>query len=229
MNRTLVEVVRSMLTGAHLPPQFWAEALATAVYPLRNRSLTKSLKNLTPFEAWTGRKPSVNHLKVFGCIAYGHIAKEERKKLDVKAKKCILLGYGVRVKGYRLYDLQKRKVFYSRDVVFDEDSCIESENKEQPESNDCKLNTPRSVALMMCIKMKYLIMSNHKIMKNLTLKYKYDALPETEDHQFDVVSGSYVQDSQSPEPVTVEEALDGSEKNKWKEAMKQTGWKDTRK
>ena len=94
MNRTLVEAVRSMLTGAHLPPQFWAEALATAVY-LRNRSLTKSLKNLTPFEAWTGRKPSVNHLKVFSCIAYAHIAKEEIKKLDVKAKKCILLGYGV--------------------------------------------------------------------------------------------------------------------------------------
>ena len=42
MNRTLVETVRSMLTGARLPQRFWAEALSTAVY-LKNRSPTRTL------------------------------------------------------------------------------------------------------------------------------------------------------------------------------------------
>ena len=97
LNRTLMDSVRSMLVGAHLPQRFWAEALATAVY-LRNRSPTKSVDGLTPYEAWSGHTPSVDHLKVFGCTAYAHISKEEGQKLDLKAKKCILLGYGTEVK-----------------------------------------------------------------------------------------------------------------------------------
>ena len=81
-NRTLMEAVRSMLVGAQLPQRFWAEALATAVY-LRNRSPTKAVSGLTPYEAWTGRKPVVNHLKVFGCVTYAHIPKEEK---DVRSE-----------------------------------------------------------------------------------------------------------------------------------------------
>ena len=119
LNRTLMEAVRSMLVGAKLPQKFWAEALATAVY-LRNRSPTKSISDSTPYESWSGRKATANHLKVFGCVAYAHISKEERRKLDPKAKKCILLGYGTTVKGYRLYCPQEGRVFYSRDVIFDE-------------------------------------------------------------------------------------------------------------
>ena len=71
MNRTLVEAVRSMLAEAKLPHCFWAEALSTAVY-LRNRSPTKAVKGMTPFEAWTGDKPIVEHLRAFGCAAHAH-------------------------------------------------------------------------------------------------------------------------------------------------------------
>ena len=92
-----------MLTDSKLPQQFWAEALTTAVY-LLNRSPTKTLENGTPFEEWTGEKPRVNHMKIFGCTAYTHIPEDERKKLDSKAKKCIFLGYGGLKKGYYLYD-----------------------------------------------------------------------------------------------------------------------------
>ena len=116
MNRTLVESVRSMLTDSMLPKQFWAEALSTAVY-LRNRSPTKAVTGMTPFEAWTGEKPSVDHLRTFGCTAY---AKDERKKLDSKARKYILLGYGNETKGYRLYDPIQSRVIHSRDVLFNE-------------------------------------------------------------------------------------------------------------
>ena len=58
MNRTLVEAVRSMLVDAKLPHRLWAEALSTAAY-LVNRSHTKALGDKTPFEAWYGKKPSV--------------------------------------------------------------------------------------------------------------------------------------------------------------------------
>ena len=114
-NRTLVESVRAMLTQAKLPKKFWVEALNTAVY-LRNRSPTKAVNHATPFEAWTGNKPDVSHLHSFGCTAYAHIPKDERKKLDSKTRKCIFLGYGTETKGYRLYDCERKGVFYSRDV-----------------------------------------------------------------------------------------------------------------
>ena len=120
MNRTLMEMVRSLLSDSHLPQVFWAEALSTAVY-FRNRSPTKAVTAVTPFEAWSGDQPDLIHLRRFGCLAYSHVSKEERQKLDVKARECIMLGYGVNEKGYRLYDVEKRKVFHSRDVVFYEE------------------------------------------------------------------------------------------------------------
>ena len=119
MNRTLVEAVRSMLSDAKLPKCFWAEALATAVY-FRNRRPTNAVQGKTPHEAWTNVKPSVDHLKVFGCLCYSHVANDERQKLDVKARKCIMLGYGTETKAYRLYDVEREKVLYSRDVIFNE-------------------------------------------------------------------------------------------------------------
>ena len=113
LNRTLVETTRSMLIDAKLPQQFWAEALSTAVY-LKNRSPTKAVDGMTSCGAWTRKKPKVAHLRVFGCEAYAHIPKDERRKLDPKARKCVLLGYGEETKGYRFYDPEKRKVFQSR-------------------------------------------------------------------------------------------------------------------
>ena len=53
MNRILVEVTCSVLSGSHFPPKFWAEALSTAVY-VRSRSPIKALSEMTPQEAWTG-------------------------------------------------------------------------------------------------------------------------------------------------------------------------------
>jgi len=105
------------LIPCKLPHEFWAEALFTAAY-LRNLSPTKALEGTTTYEAWTNKKPSVNHLKIFGCEAFAHIPKDEREKLDSKARKCIFLGYGQKTKGYWFYDTNHLKVFYSRDVEF---------------------------------------------------------------------------------------------------------------
>lgn len=81
MNRTLIETLKPMLAHSKLPESFWAEALNTAVY-LRNRSPTKAVSGMTPYEAWTGTKPRVDGLRVFGCQAFVHVPKEQRKKLE---------------------------------------------------------------------------------------------------------------------------------------------------
>ena len=114
-NSTLVEMVRSLLADSEMPKLFWAKALATAVY-LRNRSPTKSVEGKTPYEAIYGEKPKVGHLRVFGCTAYSHIPKDEREKLDAKARHCIFLGYPSNRKGYQLYDQSIHRVIHSRDV-----------------------------------------------------------------------------------------------------------------
>lgn len=119
MNRTLMEKARSMLSGAGLEQKFWAEAVATACY-LINRSPTSALVDKTPMEAWSGHKPSLRHLQVFGCEAYAHVPKEKRTKLENKAVKCIFIGYSYGVKGYKLWDPVAQKVIHSRSVIFRE-------------------------------------------------------------------------------------------------------------
>lgn len=138
-NRTVVEMVRSMLKTKTLPDRFWAEAVATSVY-LLNLSPTKAVMNRstdyrTPFEAWYNQKPSVSHLKVFGCIAYCLKNAQSRKKLDQKSDKCIFIGYCSRSKAYRLYNPDTQKIITSRNVVFDENAKWGLQNTDEDESH----------------------------------------------------------------------------------------------
>ena len=104
MNRTLVELAHSIIAHVALSDIFWAEAVSTAAY-VRNRLPTTALKeNETPYERWYGRKPDVGHLRVFGCMAYGHVPDRERRKLDKKSRKMHFVGYSITSKGYRLFD-----------------------------------------------------------------------------------------------------------------------------
>ena len=119
MNRTIVEMARCMFSKSKLPKKFWAETVNTAVY-IRNRSPTNAVKGMTPYQCLFGDKPRVDMMKVFGCLAYSHIPKDERKKFNVKTRKCIFLGYSTNVKAYRLYDCDRQKIIHSRDVIFNE-------------------------------------------------------------------------------------------------------------
>ena len=119
-NRTILDIARSMLKSKGMPKEFWAEAVACAVY-LSNRSPTRSVWGKTPQEAWSGRKPGISHLKVFGSIGYVHVPDETRTKLDDKSKKFILIGYDSSSKGYKLYNPNTKKTVISRDVEFDEE------------------------------------------------------------------------------------------------------------
>ena len=63
-NRTAMEGVRSMLQDSGLRSRFWAEALHTFVH-VKNRCTHRLLKDCTPDERWWGKKPSVQHLRIF--------------------------------------------------------------------------------------------------------------------------------------------------------------------
>ena len=115
-----MNMVRSMLSGKEIPKTFWPEAVNWTMYVL-NRSPTVAVKNVTPEEAWSGAKPTVEHFKVFGCVAHVHVPDARRTKLDYKSHVCVLLGFSEESKGYRLYDSVTKRVVTSRDVVFEED------------------------------------------------------------------------------------------------------------
>ncbi|TXG72550.1 hypothetical protein EZV62_001129 [Acer yangbiense] len=118
-NRTIMNLVRSMLSEKKIPKTFWPEAVNWTVYIL-NRSPTLVVKNITPEEAWSGIKPSVEHFRVFGCLAHVHVPDAKRTKLEDKSIACVLLGVSEESKAYRLYNPIAKKIITSRDVVFEE-------------------------------------------------------------------------------------------------------------
>ncbi|KAG8472464.1 hypothetical protein CXB51_034185 [Gossypium anomalum] len=131
-NRSLLDMARCLLFEKKLPKNLWAEVVNTAVY-LQNRLPTKALEQKTPFEGWFGFKPSVEHLRVFGCLCYAHIPAVKRDKLYERAQPGILMGYSAVKKGYRILDPLTNKIQVSRDVIFDEHACW-NWNKGEPEA-----------------------------------------------------------------------------------------------
>ncbi|MCO5587551.1 hypothetical protein L7F22_041501 [Adiantum nelumboides] len=83
-----------------------------------NTTPTAAVHGVTLEEKYSGKKPNLPHLKVFGCIAYVHISNELCKKLDSKAKKCMFVGYSNEQKGYKCYNPSTCELRVSRDVVF---------------------------------------------------------------------------------------------------------------
>lgn len=116
MNRTIMEKVRCMLHETKLPKFLWAEAVNYSVYLINRQPHSKI--GMTPQEAWTGAKPNLSHIKIFGTKAMIHIPDQKRRKLDPKAEKGYMVGFDINTKGYRLYLPHKRQVIINRNVSF---------------------------------------------------------------------------------------------------------------
>ncbi|KAL0641221.1 hypothetical protein Bca4012_102626 [Brassica carinata] len=100
--------------------RFWSDAVTTACY-LINRTPTLILQGLSPFEVLNRYKPSLEHMKIFGCLCFVMVPGELRNKLEARSSKAMFVGYSSSQKGYKCYDPNTRRVLVSREVKFVEE------------------------------------------------------------------------------------------------------------
>ena len=134
-NCHLLETTRLVLIGADVPFFSWDVALQTATY-LINRMSSKVLNFLTPLQ---GRAtfvplPSVLVLppRVFGCVAFVHLHKNQWTKLDSCALRCVFMVYGLHQKGYRCYHPSSRQMYTTMNVTFSKSKMYYSPTSSNP-------------------------------------------------------------------------------------------------
>lgn len=113
----LREKARCLRLNTSLSKGFWVTLINMACY-IANKSPRASLDGNVAEEVWIGNPIDLINLRIFGYPTYVHISSKDRSKLDPKSKQCIFIGYNKGVKGYKSWDLVKRKVVVSIDVVF---------------------------------------------------------------------------------------------------------------
>ncbi|GKV37328.1 hypothetical protein SLEP1_g45367 [Rubroshorea leprosula] len=116
-NRHILEVVRTLLSTSHAPPNFWVEAAFTTIY-LINRIPSEVLHNTSPYYSLHKCHPDYSRLHVFGCVCFVHLPSHERTKLSNQAAMCVFVGYGIDQKGFLCYDPKIGRIRISRHVVF---------------------------------------------------------------------------------------------------------------
>ena len=116
-HKHILEVARALRFQASLPLKFWGECVLTATY-LINITPTPKLSGKCPYEILFKKLPSYSHLRVFGSLCYALNSNKSKDKFESKAVRCVFLGYPHSQKSYKVFDLEKHKLFVSRDVIF---------------------------------------------------------------------------------------------------------------
>nr|GFC97121.1 zinc finger, CCHC-type [Tanacetum cinerariifolium] len=137
-NRTLLDMVRSMMSQTTLLKSFWDYALETVACIL-NIVPTKKVKK-TPYEVWHGQAPKLSYLKVWGCEA---LVKRDTltkpDKLEPRSIKCIFIGYLKETMGYSFYYTPENKVLVARNAEF-----LENNTSLNHEEDDLEIDEPQS-------------------------------------------------------------------------------------
>ena len=110
-NRTLLDMVRSMMFLTNLSLLFWGYALEIAAFTL-NRAPAKSIET-TPYELWFSNKPKMSFLKVWSCDAYMKKGFQP-DKLEPKSEKCVFIEYPKVTIGYTFYHRSEGKLFVAK-------------------------------------------------------------------------------------------------------------------
>lgn len=118
------------------------EATRTAVY-IQNRCPHVILKDKTPKEVFTGEKPKVGHLRIFGCSIYIHVPKEKRTKMEPSGNKRIFVGYSETSKAYKIFIPSTRLIEVNKDVTFHEEETFRRSRELQ---DDSELEKPKAPA-----------------------------------------------------------------------------------
>ena len=113
-NKTLLDMVRSMMSHASLPDSFWGYALQTAAHIL-NQVPSKTVLG-TPYERWSGRKSVLNYFRIWGCPAY--VLKPKTGKLASRSELCLFVGYPLRTRGYIFIVLLTKRFLYYECSLF---------------------------------------------------------------------------------------------------------------
>ncbi|GJW07501.1 retrotransposon protein, putative, ty1-copia subclass, partial [Tanacetum coccineum] len=122
-NRTLLDMVRSMMNLTTLPLSFWDYSLESATRIL-NMVPTKKVDK-TPYELWYGKVSNLSYLKVWGCEAL--VKRDTPDKLEQRSVKCILIGYPKKMMGYYFYFPPENKIVVVRYAEFFEKRLINQE------------------------------------------------------------------------------------------------------
>ena len=126
--RTTENSVRAMIKEAQLPIEFWVQAAQTDAY-LRNRTATGPLidgKQTTPEEAFTGVKPSIDHIRVWGCKCYSYVDPKSlpegrRDKFMDRGRVGVFMGYVEETtKQYQLWAPDLKRIIKGHAVKFAE-------------------------------------------------------------------------------------------------------------
>ncbi|GJX46537.1 retrotransposon protein, putative, ty1-copia subclass [Tanacetum coccineum] len=132
-NRTLLNMVRSMMSLTTLPLSFWDYALESAARIL-NMVPTKKVDK-TPYELWHGKVPNLSYLKVWGCEA--HVKRHTPDKLQQRSVKCIFVGYPKETMGYYFYYPPENKIVVERYADFlEKDFILQKESGRNVELDD---------------------------------------------------------------------------------------------
>ncbi|GJW52901.1 retrotransposon protein, putative, ty1-copia subclass [Tanacetum coccineum] len=125
-NRTLLDMVRFIMSQTTLPKSFWDYALESAARILNMVPTNKVEK--TPYEIWHGQAPKLSYLKVWG---YKALVKRDTlnkpDKREPRSIKCIFVGYPKETMGYSFYYPSENKVFVAQNVEFFESNLIDHE------------------------------------------------------------------------------------------------------
>ena len=123
--RTTMDDVRTLLHDSGLPHSYWAEAAAFSV-DTRNLIPSRRHPGRIPLESFSGKCQDISHLRVFGVKCWAKIPTVNGvlisggSKLDHRGIECRFLGYATGHGNYKVQDVASKRVFVSRDVIFEE-------------------------------------------------------------------------------------------------------------